>query len=111
MSEFYSSSRQEMDLSLTSASYPLVTTHQLATPVVAWVNEEKISEQAAAENSFCICQDYESPKDYVGVERTQYADRYGGYGVRQLNRFDSGAMFIIPIRLLKYKNLCDQLPV
>lgn len=77
----YSSSKQEMVSSLTKASFTPVSTHRLAMPVIAWVDEERFSEQAAIDSSFCIRQEHESPEDYFTNERIQYADRYGGYGV------------------------------
>lgn len=67
--------------SLTKESFVPVSTHRLATPEIAWVNEERFSEQAAMENSYCIRQEYELPEEYGTDGRIQYADRYGGNGV------------------------------
>jgi hypothetical protein len=81
MSLSYSSNKKEMLSSLTMESFVQVSTHRLATPVIAWVNEEQFSEKAAVENSYCIRQEYESPEEYNTDGRIQYADRYGGNGV------------------------------
>jgi hypothetical protein len=66
---------------LPDTSFVAISTHRLVAPMVAWTDGERFTEEIALTNAFCIMQSYEPDNIYLSEVRTQYADRYGGYGV------------------------------
>lgn len=70
-----------MGTSLPIETFVPVTTNKLVTPTVTWTNGDIFSAKMALDNSFCVRQDYEPVAGYTTEDRTQLADRYGGYGV------------------------------
>ncbi|MEQ1638470.1 MAG: hypothetical protein ABL903_17500 [Methylococcales bacterium] len=68
-------------LTLPNESFVSIQTQRLASPVMAWTNQDLITEKSAVGYAYCMPQAYESPDLYLPEDRVQSADRYGGYGV------------------------------